>query len=105
LISLFSIFLFLHQAPWRFMNIPIDLDRRFGVLAQTTAHLPTARRNRQDIGDLRAPAKNRPTSYWFFRSPAALNPPAHISICTGGFALQAKRDPSLSCGFISYRDP
>jgi len=58
-----------------------------------------------DMQGIRASARNNYTSCLSFGLSTALHPPAHILICTGGFALSKNQNPVQSCGIISCRDP
>ena len=54
---------------------------------------------------VRAPEKNKSTSFLPVVPSPAFHPPAHISICTGGCALLTNPHPAPYGGFINFRDP
>ena len=54
---------------------------------------------------LRAPEINNSTSFLPVGPSPAFHPPAHISICTGGWALVTNPQSAPYCGIIYFRDP
>ena len=98
IVGLFSI---LDIVIWKIFEI----WQKLGYIHYDTFHLAIIFHSVYATLGFRAPEKNNSTSFLPVGPSPAFHPPAHISICAGGWALVTNPQSAPYCGIIYFRDP